>query len=463
MSFAFARIRLRARNLPHQLNFCRKLLTLAIETSCDDTAVAIVEKNGPRAILHFNERITSNNAVFRGVNPVTALEGHEEKLANLIQKAIPHLPRTRGPSYANDVSFIENGSVVSRRRPDFISVTRGPGMRSNLSTGLATAKGLAVAWTIPIMNVHHMQAHSLTPRLANALRTTQDRTSTGPEFPFLSLLVSGGHTILVKSSSLTEHKIVVSSMDIAIGSCLDKCARLILPEELISTISHTSYGSLLENYAFATEDDAVKYDYTPPASRAAELVRKPSVYSWTMPSPLVGTRKLQFTFSGLASYVAKYIARGWDTQWQRVSLTPRTKPLEDEERRVLAREVMRACFEHLASRICVYLEDSGETFNTLVLSGGVAANQFLRHVMRETLDARGLEDMAIEAPPIELCTDNAAMIGWTGLEMFEAGYRGSLDVRALSIWGLENLLNPENEESGHTWAKRHGIEEPRDA
>src|SRR6202012_5661280 len=103
----------------------RNLVTLAIETSCDDTCVAIIEKTRGARLL-FNEKITSNNARFRGIHPIVALEGHEERLAGLIERSLAFLP--------------------SNGRPDFVSVTRGPGMRSNLNTGLFTAKGLALAW-----------------------------------------------------------------------------------------------------------------------------------------------------------------------------------------------------------------------------------------------------------------------------------------------------------------------------
>src|SRR5258708_6892972 len=115
----------------------RNLVTLAIETSCDDTCVAIVAKTGGTRRL-FNAKITSNNARFRGIHPIVALEGHEEKLAGLIERSLPFLP--------------------SNGRPDLVSVTRGPGMRSNLNTGLFTAKGLALAWGVPLVGVHHMQA-----------------------------------------------------------------------------------------------------------------------------------------------------------------------------------------------------------------------------------------------------------------------------------------------------------------
>ena len=141
-----------------QKNTCRHLMTLAIETSCDDTSVAILEKTNEHgchvAKLHFHKKVTSNNTEFLGVHPLVSLRSHQENLANLVQEAIGHLP----PKASNQVGIDQEGSQgkeddnaengTARRLPDFISVTRGPGMRSNLFTGLDTAKGLAVAWRV---------------------------------------------------------------------------------------------------------------------------------------------------------------------------------------------------------------------------------------------------------------------------------------------------------------------------
>jgi N6-L-threonylcarbamoyladenine synthase len=117
-------------------------MTLAIETSCDDTSCAVVEKTTehgrPYAQLHFHKKITSNNAEFQGVHPLVSLRSHQENLAKLVSEAISHLP----------FEAVDHGQPKLKRLPDFISVTRGPGMRSNLFTGLDTAKGLAVAWQV---------------------------------------------------------------------------------------------------------------------------------------------------------------------------------------------------------------------------------------------------------------------------------------------------------------------------
>jgi N6-L-threonylcarbamoyladenine synthase len=147
-----AAVRLPAPRL-RQRTLQRWLMTLAVETSCDDTSVAIVEKRHQHgrvtAQLHFHGKVTSNNSLYQGVHPLVSLQSHQESLAMLIRDAIRHLPMRNG-QLLPDAEATEPGQVdiATRRLPDFISVTRGPGMRSNLATGLDTAKGLAVAWQV---------------------------------------------------------------------------------------------------------------------------------------------------------------------------------------------------------------------------------------------------------------------------------------------------------------------------
>lgn len=129
----------------------RALMTLAIESSCDDTSVAVLEKTSQdeqtAAKLHFHKKVTSDNTIFQGVHPLVSLYSHQKNLARLVNEAIAHLPFKEGSQTTREAapSFV---NLSARRLPDFISVTRGPGMRSNLSTGLDTAKGLAVAWQV---------------------------------------------------------------------------------------------------------------------------------------------------------------------------------------------------------------------------------------------------------------------------------------------------------------------------
>ena len=293
-----------------------------------------------------------------------------------------------------------------------------------------------------------MQAHALTPRLVRALgmpmaasaSTTTSTTSTpkptsssgGPDFPFLSLLVSGGHTQLVHSASLTEHHIVATTGDTAIGNILDQTARVILPPSVLDASPDVMYGRILENYAFPDPNPDYASFFTPASSRAEEIVDVPSGYSWTLGLPFRQSRRLAYSFSSIYTNVHK-IAAAADADAKGNS------SMDDAERRTLARHTMRAAFQHLASRLCLALEDLPHLreASTLVVAGGVASNRFLMHVLRTTLDARGFGHLEILAPPVALCTDNAAMIAWTGMEMFRAGWHTDLSVMPIPRWPLD--------------------------
>jgi N6-L-threonylcarbamoyladenine synthase len=441
---------------------------LAIETSCDDTAVAVLRRNGSNELsadetttrshtLLFNERITSDHRQFGGIMPPVAVQGHTSALAPLLRRAIAHLPDAAG-SEIEEESDVERGERRricwtedgrAKQMPDFISVTRGPGIMPNLSVGLSMAKGLAVAWDVPIVGVHHMQAHALTPRLVTALGLKQnvaagagagagagsdvkERTSgrySGlgePSFPFLSLLVSGGHTQLVHSQSLTSHSIIATTADVAIGNLLDHSARSILPDKVLASATDVMYGRLLESFAFPEGGTPEEYAFYQPATcRADEIEDQDTGYAWKLPSPLKQSRKLAYSFSGLGTSVGKITS---------------AKPLMDEvERRVLARHTMAAAFRHLVGRLCIALEDVPDLnrAQTLVVAGGVACNRFLMHVLQSTLAVRGYGHLDIMAPPPSLCTDNAAMIAWTGMEMFEDGWETDLDMLAIHKWPMD--------------------------
>lgn len=400
-------------------------------TDSDDTSVAIVEKtkkaNGNAAKIHFLENVTADTRAHRGIHPIIALESHQDHLAALVQKALNYLPEAQpGNSFK-----LAGGS--DRRLPDFISATRGPGMRSNLSVGLETGKALSVAWQIPMVGVHHMQAHLLTPRLVSCLNNESDPDppAMAPELPFLSILVSGGHTMLVQSTRLTDHKVLATSEDIAMGEALDKSARDIVPADLLQYAKSTMYGKTLEKFVFPN-GEADFADYKPPATRGNELAKHENKWGWYITTPFANTRMLQFSYSSISSMVGKIVSR-----------RSADGGMSHDERVDLGREVMRVAFEHLASRTVIALEilrphNTGkDKIETLVVSGGVAANQFLMRVLRSFLDVRGFEDIKIVAPPPYLCTDNAAMIGWAGIEMYEAGWRSSLSCRPVRKWSLD--------------------------
>lgn len=404
----------------------------------DDTSVAILEKHSDQsdrrekslATLHFHERITADNTENRGINPLKALSSHAQSLALLVNRSLHSLPAASLDlaSPQEQQLILRDGSL--KRVPDFVTATRGPGMRSNLSCGLDTAKGLSVAWQRPLLAVHHMQAHTLTPRLVHALTPQSHPSSMDPEFPFLSLLVSGGHTLLLHSTSLTEHQTLATTADIAIGEALDKIGRLVLPESIGSSIKDVAYAKHLSEYAFPTPSSYSEY-YTPPLTRGAECFPSPTIYGWEIPTPFAETRQLRFSFSGIASSVHRLFAA-------RAALPS----FSDAERLSFARSALTVSFNHLASRTVIALQqlrrEQQHPIKTLVVSGGVAANAYLRHVLRRFLDVRGFEEVELRFPPVELCTDNAAMVGWCGIEMFEEGWRSELSCRVVRRWSMDS-------------------------
>ncbi|KAI0014263.1 glycoprotease family-domain-containing protein [Xylariaceae sp. FL0662B] len=474
----------------------RHLLTLAIESSCDDTCVAVLEKTPSGAAhLHFNRKITSDNRHFGGVHPLTAVVSHTAHLASLVREALRALPELSSPpasssadAHTND-GRRRNGAVGrgngdgdgdgdgvlwvdgrARAKPDFVAVTRGPGMMSNLATGLNTAKGLAVAWDVPLLGVNHMQAHALTPRLVSALRKGErERSLEGlqehesvaskieeeepqPSFPFLSLLVSGGHTLLVHSRGLNDHAVLAEAMNIAVGDVIDKCARLIVPSSELSAGENVAYGSLLENFAFPDSNNTTTtnntpgdydYGYAPPPHRRDEIRVFDSGLGWTLTPPLSATTALAFDFSGFSSQVQNVVLRRGEGEGEGEG--EKAVDVGIEERRLLARHAMRLAFEHLGSRLLLALKTLGEgegeddlrAVRTVIVAGGVASNRYLMHILRAMLDARGYAHLRLLRPPLPLCTDNAAMIAWTATEMYEAGWRSELDILPVRKWALD--------------------------
>lgn len=320
-----------------------------------------------KAVLHFHDKITADNSAFAGIHPATAVESHQRSLPGLVARSLESLPASSSePSKAGSAAVIElrTGLTdrVRKRRPDFISVTRGPGISACLATGLDCAKGLAIAWQIPLVGVHHMQAHALTPRLSYALDGNERAQ---PRFPFLTLLVSGGHTLLVHSQDLCDHAILADTTDIAIGDALDKMARSILPRGMLEG-QEIMYARVLERFAFS--ETAQRGCYDAPSSRASEIMRNITQWGWTLPVPLAQSKKMQFTFSGLETAVKRICEQ-------------RAKHMEEAERAEMARECMRVAFEHLAMRVAWAFHDlraKGQEASALVMSGGVASNGFLR-------------------------------------------------------------------------------------
>lgn len=359
-----------------------------------------------------------------------------------MNSAFPHLPTAEAQSDPGHDGMRVGGSW--KRKPDFISVTRGPGMRSNLATGLDTAKGISVALQVPLVGVHHMQGHLLTPRLLSALSHNAIASKVQdlkPDFPFLSLLVSGGHTLFVQSQSLTDHKVLASTIDVALGDVVDKIARFIVPKSVFEKRGNKPaiYGKVLEEFAFPRGNLDFQ-DYEPPATRAQEIEkRRCEGYDWEFSLPMVEVRDLTFSFAGLLSTVKRMIERR--TRIPSSSDAYDEQLIPHEERIALARVLMQIAFEHVASRTVMALRTLPPSVmaqvHYIVLSGGVASNSFLRTIIRRFLDVRGFAGIELIAPPPALCSDNAAMIAWAGMEMFEAGWESDLGCLGLRKWSLD--------------------------
>lgn len=361
----------------------RTYRVLAIETSCDDSAVCLV--NRPKLgipVLEDHIKITLDSSKSGGVVPIEALAHH---LGQIGPAARTILERNNNP------------------KVNLVCATQGPGMFSSLAAGLQVAKGLAIAWNVPFVPVHHMLAHLLTPRFFT--------NGSFPKFPFLSLLVSGGHTMLVLSNSLFEHRILIDSIDNSIGNSLDKCARAL-------GMTGIMLGKELDQ--FVGDWEQIDFDVLP-----ADL---------DIPLALEKEKKrmLKFSFAHFASLLPRL-----ESQYNWHPLASQ----QEEVRRALGARLEDAMFSHLVRKIELFMKTFTDIPRPIPLlcAGGVAANSRLRTRLKKDLSPLGLE---VEFASLEWCTDNALMIGWAGIELFEANHEaGNLDksLQAIPIakWPLE--------------------------
>lgn len=382
--------------------FLRRYRVLAIELSCDDSCVALLEKHPgrvPKVLAH--SRATLASAHTGGIIPTAAHEFHQQALANEVQRIV----------------------AWDGRLPDLVCPTRGPGMVGSLSAGLQLAKGLSIAWNVPMVGVHHMVGH-----IAAAFLPKKEDTRNGtesleiPRFPLWSLLCSGGHTMLVYLKSIVDHEVVANTLDIAAGDALDKCAR-----EL--GFVGNMLGPELEKYVQGIDDnEKLAFDKIDTASDNHFHLRM--TMPMRGPKRLKVPEKVEFSFSSFLSSVQNFKKNG---------------PLTEELRRFCAYKVQETLFAHLADRVRVALTKPGRPFQDFVCSGGVAANGRLREILRTSVKRLHLgdteADIKLHFPDLSLCTDNAVMIGSAGAEVFEQ-YRKKSDLGVLPIrkWPMNEWL-----------------------
>ncbi|KDQ57719.1 hypothetical protein JAAARDRAFT_130097 [Jaapia argillacea MUCL 33604] len=379
----------------------RSFTVLGIESSADDTCAAIVTSD---------RQILSNVVVkqhdlhesFGGIHPFVAIEGHQKNLARAVRKAL-------------------GDAKVAVWEVDGIAYTRGPGIGGCLSVGSNAAKTLAASLNKPLVGVHHMQAHALTPFLTTPLDSL-------PTYPFLTLLISGGHTLLLLSSSPTSFKVLATTCDESIGRVFDKVARMIgVPW------GEKGLGASLEEFVSQHDDR----DGTT-APEGWEEVAIP-----TFPIPMRGT--LSFSYACLHSTLERYLSNHFPSSHPPSS--PLYTPcLPHPIKLALARSFQSAAIGQLEEKLLLGLRWCKNEMNVdvrhVVISGGVASNLYLRRKLGETLRRISPDkDKPIELlfPPPALCTDNAVMIAWASMDRFLAGDHDDYSIELRSKWPIEEL------------------------
>jgi N6-L-threonylcarbamoyladenine synthase len=337
---------------------------LGIETSCDETAAAVVE-NG-RAIL--SSVVASQvdlHAQFGGIFPEVASRQHILSIYPTVSQALK-------------LAHMDLSEV------DAIAVTRGPGLPGSLVVGLNTAKGLAIGSGLPLIGVNHLEAHLYSAWLYDA--NSIDRVPTGPKFPLIALIVSGGHTELVLMKDHLTYERLGGTLDDAAGEAFDKVARLL----------GLSYPGGPAIQQIAVEGDPKL---------------KPFPRAW-----LQGT--WNFSFSGLKTAVMREVraleAHGWN-----IPAADFAASFQESVVEVLVSKTLQAAEEFDAIEILV--------------AGGVSANKALRDTLMDQ------SPLPVHIPPIELCTDNAAMIAGLGCYRYLVGQRDPLDMDVLPNWPLSTL------------------------
>ena len=329
-------------------------LILGIESSCDETAAALVTSE--RFILsHKLATQEAEHRPFGGVVPEVAARAHVEVLMPLVEAAL-----------------LEAGARLSD--VDAVAATAGPGLIGGVMVGLVSAKALAYASGKPLIGVNHLEGHALSPRL----------TDPSLDFPYLLLLVSGGHCQLLLVEGVGRYRRLATTIDDAVGEAFDKTAKLLglgFPG-----------GPAVEQAALLGDPKAVR-----------------------LPRPLRGSAEPHFSFAGLKSAVLRARDTG---QYSAVDI---------------AASFQAAVVDCLIDRTKKAL-DTIPAVNALVVAGGVAANLAVRSALEALAASRGL---AFVAPPLWLCTDNGAMIAWAGAERFEAGLIDGMDIQARARWPLD--------------------------
>ncbi len=339
------------------------MIVLGLETSCDETAAAVIDGAG-KVLSHAVLSQISEHKPYGGIVPEIAARSHLSHLDALVQNAM-------------------NDAGVAYKDLSGVAATAGPGLIGGVLVGVMTAKAIASVHGIPFLAVNHLEGHALTARFTD-----------GVEFPYLLLLVSGGHCQLLAVQDVGKYQRLGTTVDDAAGEAFDKVAKML----------------------------GLGYPGGPAIERAAKDGDR---NRFDLPRPMKGRAGCDFSFSGLKTAVrqaAESLPAG--------DLS--TKDVSD-----LAASFQAALVDSATDRCAGAIETFRALYaegNTLVVSGGVAANTALRSALMKTCEDAG---MKFVAPPVALCTDNAVMIAWAGLERLKLGLIDPLDFKARPRWPLD--------------------------
>lgn len=331
---------------------------LGIETSCDETGIAIYDSE--RGLLaHEIYTQTDIHAKFGGVVPELASRDHLRKVIPLTEAVLQQANLT-----AEDIGGV--------------AYTKGPGLVGALLIGAMIGRTLGFAWNVPTIGVHHLEGHLLAPFLE----------SNPPVFPFIALLVSGGHTELVKVDGIGQYQIIGDTLDDAAGEAFDKTAKLL----------------------------GLGY---PGGAALAKLAEQGDPTRFHFPRPMIDRPGLEFSFSGLKTFALHTVEK---------------YGLEEQTKADIARAFQDAVVEAISVKCRRALKETG--YKALVIAGGVGANIALRAELKKLCDKY---QATLHFPRMEFCTDNGAMIAYVGCQRLMAGERESLSVEVHPRWSLDEL------------------------
>ena len=338
---------------------------LGIETSCDETGVALYDTaDGLRAQALYSQ--VDLHATYGGVVPELASRDHVRRLLPLVRQVLDE-------------------AGVSPDQLDAVAYTAGPGLAGALLVGAGTARSLAYGWGIPAIPVHHMEGHLLAPLLEEG----------GPDFPFVALLVSGGHSMLLEARALGDYQLLGESVDDAAGEAFDKAAKML----------------------------GLGY---PGGPHVAALAEQGDPARFTFPRPMTDRPGLDMSFSGLKTYCMNTIRDCTENG-----------ELSDQDRADIARAFEEAVVETLVIKCRRAMEQTGLT--SLVMAGGVSANRRLRGRLAEALAARKVR---VYYPAPAYCTDNGAMIAFAGAMRLAGASGADLGIEVRPRWPLTELVPP---------------------